>query len=160
MSCQSCVRASPRSSALIHHTAFYMDQYEWDSLHKRQQLLRRDAEVIDNISPALHTHAHLYSWLEKGPWCPLTSTVPIISGRRTWHQLRDTATHSDTCQEMSSFSFIKYSVTAIDRSLLPCPDICIFLNNKGNTGNQLRWHLWLKMSAFKSTNDPFYYHSW
>ena len=59
-----------------------MDQYEWDSLHKRQQLLRRDAGVIDNISPALHTHAHLYSWLEKGPWCPLTSTVPIIASPR------------------------------------------------------------------------------
>lgn len=43
MSCQSCVRGGPCSSALIHHTAFYMDQYEWDSLHQRQQLLHWDA---------------------------------------------------------------------------------------------------------------------
>lgn len=34
--------------------------------------------VIDNISPAPHTRAHLYSWLEKGPRCPLTSAVPVI----------------------------------------------------------------------------------
>lgn len=83
--------------------------------------------VIDNISPALHTHAHLYSWLEKGPWCPLTSTVPIIP---FWYM-----------PGMGSFPFIKYSATAGDRSLVLDADICISRTKKTQeTGSGATWN--------------------
>ena len=77
--------------------------------------------VIDNISPALHTHAHLYSWLEKGPWCPLTSTVPVIASQRTWHRPQKHRYMPGMC----SFPFITHSVTATDRWLVLRTDICI-----------------------------------
>lgn len=111
MSCQSCVRAGPCSSALIHHTAFYMDQYEWDSPHKRQQLLRWDA-----------------GWLITFPQLFTLMPICIVGWRRApgvhWHL----QCPSTPCGEhdislgnyrympgMGSFPFIKYSVTAIDR---------------------------------------------
>lgn len=41
-----------RSSALIHHRAFYMDQRERDSARRRRQILHRGRAVIDDVSQA------------------------------------------------------------------------------------------------------------
>lgn len=64
------------------------------TLHKRQQLLRWDAGVIDNISPALHTHAHLYSWLEKGPLV----SADIYSAH---HRLTENMTSATEAQQLA-----------------------------------------------------------
>lgn len=67
-----------RSSALIHHTAFYMDQPERDSARRRRQLLRWGRTVIDDVFQALHG----LGWrggLLKAPPVACRRTVPLFS---------------------------------------------------------------------------------
>lgn len=73
--CCSC------SSALIHHSAFYMDQRERDSVRRRRQILRWGRAVIDDVSQALHRVGCWRGGQLTAPPVVSRRTVPLFSGR-------------------------------------------------------------------------------
>lgn len=108
---------APRSSALIHHTAFYMDQYEWDSTQ---------------TPAALHWDA---GWLITSLQLFTLAPICIVGWRRApgvhWHLQWP----SSPCREheippqkhryepgKGSFLFRLYSVTVIYRSPAAFPE--------------------------------------